>query len=119
MNPWRRFAVVPSIRRILGWGLVYVAAVGVVSLASSAEGETGPGAVAVPCPPSPNCVSSLATDDEHRVAPLRTEADWEAVRAVVEAMPRTQVTGRGEGWLVAEARSFLFRFVDDLVLVRR
>lgn len=78
------------------------------------------GAPLAPCPRSPNCVSSLASDDEHRVAPLalREPADraWEATRRAVEALPRTRIVDERPGWLRAECTSRWLRFVDDLEL---
>ena len=78
------------------------------------------GALLAPCPRSPNCVSSLASDDEHRVAPLalRAPADraWEAARRAVEGLPRTRIVDERPGWLRAECTSRWLRFVDDLEL---
>jgi uncharacterized protein (DUF1499 family) len=71
-----------------------------------------------PCPSSPNCVSSQATDDAHRVAPIAFRGDPAAalrrLRAVIEAMPRTRVVEMTDSRLRAEFRSWLFRFVDDV-----
>ena len=71
-----------------------------------------------PCPNSPNCVSSLAPDDAHRVDPIRfTGAPADALarlRAVVEAMPRAKVTRIDGDSLHAEFTSWLLRFVDDV-----
>jgi len=74
-----------------------------------------------PCPASPNCVCSLDPDEPHRVVPLSFEgpADqaWDRVRAIVAAWPRTTVVLEQPGFLHAEVRSRLFRFVDDLQLL--
>lgn len=71
-----------------------------------------------PCPSSPNCVSSTAPDDGHRVAPLRfTGMATEAVArlaGIVSALPRTTVVEATENYLHAECRSAVFRFVDDV-----
>lgn len=71
-----------------------------------------------PCPSSPNCVSSEASDDAHRVAPLRFSGDPSAalrrLRAVIDAMPRARVVSASDTALHAEFTSRLFRFVDDL-----
>lgn len=71
-----------------------------------------------PCPASPNCVSSEATDDAHRVAPLAYTGDPAAamrrLRAVIEAMPRTRIVAGSDGALHAEFTSRIFRFVDDV-----
>lgn len=73
-----------------------------------------------PCPRSPNCVSSLATDAVHRVEPLTLGGSPELALArlgeILEAMPRAQVTERDEGYLKARFRSLVFGFVDDLEL---
>ena len=72
-----------------------------------------------PCPDKPNCVSSLAPDENHRVAPypLAAGQDWAAVRAAVTAMPRTAIVEERPGYLHAESTSRIFRFVDDLELL--
>jgi uncharacterized protein (DUF1499 family) len=71
-----------------------------------------------PCPKSPNCVSSLAPDDEHRVDPIRFRGDPAAalarLRAVIEAMPRAVVTRSDADSLHAQFTSWLLRFVDDV-----
>jgi len=70
------------------------------------------------CPDSPNCVSTAAADESHRVEPLRLEGDPEAARAkllqVIEQMPRTRVVDATEHYLHAEATSLLWGYVDDL-----
>jgi uncharacterized protein (DUF1499 family) len=73
-----------------------------------------------PCPNKPNCVSSLAPDEDHRAEPYRLGpgADWAAVRAAVASMPRTRIVEERPGYLHAEASSRIFRFVDDLELLR-
>ena len=75
-------------------------------------------AVLAPCPSSPNCVSSLASDETHRVASLRFEGDPEnALRRlaqVIEDMPRGHVVGATKDSLHAEFTSLVLRFVDDV-----
>ena len=71
-----------------------------------------------PCPASPNCVSSQAPDEEHRVAPLPyTGPAGEAMArllALVRSLPRTDVVTRTGSYLHVEFTSLLFRFVDDV-----
>ena len=71
-----------------------------------------------PCPSSPNCVSSAATDEAHHVAPLAYSgapaAAMQRLRAVIAAMPRATVVTANDTALHAEFRSRLFRFVDDV-----
>jgi uncharacterized protein (DUF1499 family) len=77
--------------------------------------KTPPGTLP-PCPDKPNCVSSLAPDDDHRAAPY-TGAEWAAVRAAVAALPRTAIVEERPGYLHAESHSRIFGFVDDLELL--
>jgi uncharacterized protein (DUF1499 family) len=71
-----------------------------------------------PCPASPNCVSSQATDAAHHVAPLPFTGDPGAamrrLRAVIAAMPRTRIVAASDTALHAEFTSRLLRFVDDV-----
>jgi len=73
-----------------------------------------------PCKRTPNCVSSQAdpADKVHYVAPIAfngnaQEAIAEA-RATVESMDRARVIREMPGYLYAEFRSRLLRFVDDV-----
>lgn len=73
-----------------------------------------------PCRRSPNCVSSQAdpADAVHYIAPIPyrgapVEA-MEAVREVVERMPRTRIVRHDSDYLYAEFRSKLMGFVDDV-----
>jgi uncharacterized protein (DUF1499 family) len=72
----------------------------------------------LPCPSSSNCVSSQATDDEHRVAPLvyagPLDAAMNRLKAIIRSLPRTAVVTYTGTYLHAEFTSALFRFVDDV-----
>ncbi|MEM7042852.1 MAG: DUF1499 domain-containing protein [Pseudomonadota bacterium] len=71
-----------------------------------------------PCPDRPNCVSSDAEDEEHRVEPFHVAGDqsaaWTALKDAVAALPRTTIVTSDDSYLHAVARSRLFGFVDDL-----
>jgi len=73
-----------------------------------------------PCGSAPNCVSSQDTRESHRVEPLAFEgaADAAIERALVtvSSLPRTGVREFENGYIRAECRSAIFRFVDDLEL---
>ncbi len=73
-----------------------------------------------PCPDSPNCVSSLATDDSHRVEPFELDVDpddaWRTAEAVVRALPRTEIVSLTDRSLRAVCTTALLRFRDDLAL---
>lgn len=72
----------------------------------------------LPCPSTPNCVSSQATDEEHRIAPLAySESVNEAMnrlKEIVRSFPRTAVVTDTGAYLHVEFTSALFRFVDDV-----
>lgn len=71
-----------------------------------------------PCPASPNCVSSRAPDDGHRVAPLTytgpAQDAMKKLTTIVRSLPRTAVITTTDTYLHAEFTSFLFRFTDDV-----
>ena len=71
-----------------------------------------------PCPDSPNCVSTQATDESHGIAPLRyrksrAEAK-EALKDIVRTLSRTRLVEEDESYLHYEFTSLLLRFVDDV-----
>src|SRR5437879_1690483 len=71
-----------------------------------------------PCPSSPNCVSTQASDDGHFIAPFRyrksrAEAK-EVLKEVIRSLPRTNLLKEDESYLHYEFTSMLFRFVDDV-----
>ena len=69
---------------------------------------------------TPNCVSSQAapSDTEHYIAPIPFKGDapaaLAAVRKAVEGMRDATVIRQEGGYLYAEYRSKLMRFVDDV-----
>lgn len=69
------------------------------------------------CPPSPNCVSSSAKDEEHFIAPLAYTANRDAVRdklvAVLQNQPRTKIIDQTDDYILVEFTSKLMGFVDD------
>ena len=73
-----------------------------------------------PCPDSPNCVSSMATDAAHQVDPFQLQVApkeaWTAMKKTVPELARTQIVLATENYLHVECRSAVFSFVDDLEL---
>ncbi len=73
------------------------------------------------CPDRPNCVSSFAEDEEHRVEPLALDGEpataLAKLKRILEAMPRTVVADASGNYLRAEATSVIFRYVDDLEIL--
>ncbi|HEY7866737.1 MAG TPA: DUF1499 domain-containing protein [Psychromonas sp.] len=76
-----------------------------------------------PCPTSPNCVSSDASDKKHFILPfqLTTSAEqaWPIVQEVILQLPRSSIVRQTDSFLQVECRSAVFGFVDDLKLQLR
>ena len=70
------------------------------------------------CPSSSNCVGSAEQDTSHAIEALTftdgPDEAWRRLEGVVAKHPRTRVITNQDGYLHAECKSFLFRFVDDL-----
>jgi uncharacterized protein (DUF1499 family) len=74
-----------------------------------------------PCPSSPNCVSTQATDDRHAIAPFRyrksrAEAK-EALKETIRSLPRTKLVEEDDAYLHFEFTSLIMRFIDDVEFV--
>jgi uncharacterized protein (DUF1499 family) len=74
-----------------------------------------------PCPPTPNCVSTLATDPRHAIPPLHyttsPQGAKERLLGILHSMPRTSIVSSGNDTIGVEFRTALFRFVDDALFV--
>jgi uncharacterized protein (DUF1499 family) len=74
-----------------------------------------------PCPNSPNCVSSQATDKDHFIEPFKIvgaiNSASTALRTALVSQKRTIITEETENTLHAEATSLIFRFVDDVDVI--
>lgn len=72
------------------------------------------------CPASPNCVSSAANDDRHRIEPFHLQLDpqkaWPEIRKTILELERTKIITATDSYLHVECRSSVFKFVDDLEL---
>lgn len=74
-----------------------------------------------PCPESPNCVSTFASDKTHAIksfsyAGTNLEAKKKLIR-VIDSLPRTRIISDTGDYLDVEFTSFLWRFVDDVEFV--
>jgi len=101
--------------------IVRILAASALLLSAACAGAPPPpgrGAELKPCPGTDNCVSSRENDQAHRVDPLPLRGSaaqgLAALRQVILALPRSRVVAEGPGFLRAEFRSLVFRFVDDL-----
>jgi uncharacterized protein (DUF1499 family) len=74
-----------------------------------------------PCPETPNCVSSLATSDQHAINPLTYTTDAPTAKqhllAVINELPRTKIITQKDDYIHATFTSLIFRFVDDVEFV--
>ena len=96
----------------------------ILSCSGKAPIKMGPSELGLaPCPSSPNCVSSDAVDEGHRVEALRLavppEQAWQSVRDALSKLPRTTVVEDTASYLHVECASAIFGFVDDLELELR
>lgn len=70
------------------------------------------------CPASPNCVSTRATDELHRVEPFAfegpPEAAFDRLREIVKAEPRTRIVTDEAGYVHAVFITRWLRFRDDV-----
>ena len=114
MRTIKRISIFCTVLLILG-------VVGMFFLAASAGRPSNLGVSAgrlAPCPNSPNCVSTQATDSRHGMQPIPFSGDVEealrTIEAIVRARPRTIIVTMGNAYLHAEFTSRLFRFVDDV-----
>ncbi len=98
----------------------YPLALAAVALTSPQPSYVGQGQLAS-CPPTPNCVSSLASDDNAYIDPLTYVGSPAIAQSVLETslqqLPRTIIMQSEEGYVRAESRSRLMRFVDDMEFV--
>lgn len=105
--------------RLVRAGLIAVAVFALLSMTSSTPTNLGlTGGKLAPCPNSPNCVSSTATDPRHAIAGFALDraagAAKEELRAAIAKLPRAKLISETDNYLHFEFRSFIFRFVDDV-----
>lgn len=71
-----------------------------------------------PCPDTPNCVSTMAEDPTHRVEPIHygvtSEEAMRAARKALESLARVRIIRQEQRYIRAEARTSVFRFIDDV-----
>ena len=71
-----------------------------------------------PCPSSPNCVSSQATDETHAIEPIRLSGNarrgWEALVVELQARERVRIVDSKENYLHAVFTTRLMRYRDDV-----
>jgi uncharacterized protein (DUF1499 family) len=75
----------------------------------------------VPCPDSPNCVSTKSNNPGHAMPPLpylkSGRESMDRLLEIVRHMKRATIISSTPSYLHVEFRSALFRFVDDVEFV--
>lgn len=108
-----------AMRKSIGMGFAAVVVTTLASCSGTRPSDLGlvDGALRG-CPPTPNCVSTEAQDEEHAIAPIPYDGDAETAMArmkgLIEAEPRTTVVTESDGYLHAEFKSLIMRYVDDV-----
>ena len=71
-----------------------------------------------PCPNSPNCVSTQATENKHKINPIifsgsLIEAKDKIVN-IISSLKRSKIITNKDNYIHAEFRTATFTFVDDV-----
>jgi uncharacterized protein (DUF1499 family) len=114
LKMWQLALLVPLVLALAVVGLL-------VTLSLLAQRPTNLGVAdgkLAPCPDTPNCVCSQATDAAHAMPPWKYTCPdvlvMPALKKIVAESPRTQIVTEKEDYLYVEFTSLLFRFVDDV-----
>ncbi len=71
-----------------------------------------------PCPETPNCVSTLSTDEEHKIEPFTfttsNKAAMRVLKDAVRSMKRAEIVAETENYLYIEFTSVFWQFVHDV-----
>ncbi len=74
-----------------------------------------------PCPDRPNCVSSLAADNEHKILPMSYSGDRATARlrllSALAQLDHAEIVEDTALFLRIKVTSALLRFVDDVTFV--
>ena len=65
-----------------------------------------------PCPESPNCVSSFASDETHRIEPIA--ANLNQIERVLLSLDEANIVSARDAYIYAEFTSRIMRYVDDV-----
>ena len=71
-----------------------------------------------PCPDSPNCVSTQASDEEHGTIPIAYEGETavahDKILTILNNDPSLTIISQTPTYIHAEARSAVWQFIDDV-----
>ncbi len=72
----------------------------------------------VPCPNSPNCVSTQSKSEKAKIAPLTYEGEMSQIMQklvkTVKNVPRTKIITQTDSYLYVEFATSLMKFIDDV-----
>lgn len=72
----------------------------------------------LPCPDTPNCVSTAETDTKQTISPLTYRGSREQaivkLKKIINDLPNTKLRQEKDGYLWWECKSKIFGFIDDL-----
>ena len=72
------------------------------------------------CPASPNCVSSLASNDSSKIEAIKFQGtgkqSLDSLETIIKKMKRASIITRTDTKIHAVFTSFLFRFKDDVFI---
>lgn len=66
----------------------------------------------IPCPESPNCVSSFENDETHGIAPLN--GTLAQISAILSGLDEANIVNSSSNYLYAEFTSRIMGYVDDV-----
>ena len=71
-----------------------------------------------PCPKSPNCVSTQATDKKQKIEPINYSGSLIDAKAkiidIINSLKRSKIITNEDNYIHIEFRTATFRFVDDV-----
>ena len=71
-----------------------------------------------PCPKSPNCVSTHATDDKQKMNPIKFSGSLNEAKTkiidIISSLKRSKIITNKDNYIHAEFRTAIFKFVDDV-----
>ncbi|NVM17550.1 MAG: DUF1499 domain-containing protein [Candidatus Lokiarchaeota archaeon] len=71
-----------------------------------------------PCPNTPNCVSTQATDEKHKIDPIQYSGSLSEAKKnmlkIINSLKRSKIITDKEKYIHVEFRTATFKFVDDV-----
>ncbi len=71
-----------------------------------------------PCPKTPNCVSTLAFDEKHKIEPISYSGSLKDAKtkilSIINSLKRFKIITNEENYIHIEFRTATFKFIDDV-----